>query len=227
MQFLVEYMQDFAKQRGEGGFMSDSGLFKNISDFYDTYIDNKFIRFLLLIGAGGLGLLFGKLVDVQFFRDCLGLHETVAEYLITAVVGIFVFILLWYFRTRDVRQQIEKTQAQVDETQRQICQNQFNDAIEHLTTSNNRLKEAVGLEALLKLSAVTSEFNKLITIAFENKIKILEPTLASFEKDKFERPLNKKDRRISSISDTNYINYKKLSEDMEDWLSDHKKPKEE
>ncbi len=212
--------------------MRDFGLCKMIKDFHDKYIDNKFARFVLLIVAGVLGVVLGKSFDVKFFCD-RGLHETVAEYLATAVVGILVFMLLWYFRTRDVRQQIEKTQEQVDEAQRQICQNQFNDAIEHLTTSKNRLKEAVGVEALLKLSAVTSEFNTLIMIAFENKIKELEPTLALFEKDQFGLSLSKENRRNPGISDTNYIDdinyisYKKLVGDMDDWLSRHKKPKEE
>ena len=203
--------------------MGDSTLSK-ISDFYDTCIDNKFCRLLLLIGAGGFGLLFGKLADVQFFRDYLGLHETVAEYLATAVVGIFVFILLWYFRTRDVRQQIEKTQEQIDKFQIQICQNKFNDATRNLTTDSNRLKEEIGVESLIKLSTVTSEFNNLIIIAFENKIKELDKILCHYEAGKYRKPLKQDQRKLSNINDTDYVYRKKLIDDMEGWLSDHKKP---
>ncbi len=203
--------------------MGDSTLSK-ISDFYDTCIDNKFCRLLLLIGAGGFGLLFGKLADVQFFRDYLELHETVAEYLATAVVGIFVFILLWYFRTRDVRQQIEKTQEQIDKFQIQICQNKFNDATRNLTTDSNRLKEEIGVESLIKLSTVTSEFNNLIIIAFENKIKELDKILCHYEAGKYRKPLKQDQRKLSNINDTDYVYRKKLIDDMEGWLSDHKKP---
>ncbi len=188
--------------------MGDLTLSK-ISDLYDTYIDNKLVRFLLLIGAGGLGLFFGKLVDVQFFHDCLGLHETVAEYLATAVVGIFVFILLWYFRTRDVRQQIEKTQRQIGiaqeqvrKSQMQIWQNQFNDAIGNLTTESVT-KEEIGAQSLIKLSEITSEFNELIIIAFKSRIEELENYI----------PLPSAYRR-------------RIVKGMKDWLSDPPKPEE-
>ncbi len=115
----------------------------------------------------------------------MGLHETVAEYLATAVVGIFVFILLWYFRTRDVRQQIEKTQEQIDKFQIQIWQNQFNDAIGNLNTDDNMVKEEVGIKSLIKLSAVVPEFNELIKIAFENKIEVLNRTVPDRFKDTY------------------------------------------
>ena len=206
--------------------MGDSTLSK-ISDFYDTCIDNKFCRLLLLIGAGGFGLLFGKLADVQFFRDYLGLHETVAEYLATAVVGIFVFILLWYFRTRDVRQQIETyqrqigigrqqirtsqrqieiAQKQVRESQMQIWQNQFNDAIGNLTTESVT-KEEIGAQSLIKLSETTSEFNELIIIAFKSRIEELE---------------NYTHLHIHA----KYLYRRRIVNDMKNWLSDPPKPEE-
>ncbi len=194
--------------------MSDSGLFKKIRDFYDKYIDNKFVRFLLLIGAGGFGLLFGKFADVQFFYGCLGLHETVAEYLATAVVGVFVFILLWYFRTRDVRQQIEKTQAQIDKFQIQIQQNYFNNAIENLT-SDSILKEEIGIKSLIKFSETTPEFSELIKIAFESSI------------NEFQRSINIYGHIYSSTPEPKYSLRKDLIKDMQKWLYDHPEPKKE
>ncbi len=203
------------KREGEGGFMNDSGLFKNIRDFYDKYIDNKFVRFVLLIGAGGFGLLFGKLADVQFFRDCLGLHKTVSEYLATAVVGIFVFILLWYFRTRDVRQQIEKTQEQIDKFQKQINQDHFNHAVGNLI-SGSFTQEEIGVKSLIKLSKTAPEFNELIIIAFESSI-------SEFERYKLK---HKKILPMAQEKDLTYAPRVKLAECIIDWLSRHKNSKE-
>ncbi len=72
----------------------------------------------------------------------------------TAVVGIPIFALLWYFYTRDVRQKIQ--------------QNHFNNTIENLATESFT-KENFGVRSLIKLSETTPYFNKLITIAFEGK----------------------------------------------------------
>ncbi len=190
--------------------MEDSTLSK-ISDFYDTYIDKKFVRFLLLIGAGGFGLFFGKLVDVQFFRDYLELHETVAEYLATAVVGVPVFIFLWYFRTRDVRQQIEKTQEQVDKFQKQINQNHFNHAIGNLI-SGSLTQEEIGVKSLIKLSEITTEFNELIIIAFESSI-------SEFQRYKLTQEEHKK---IGMDLDLTRAPREKLAERVIEWLIDPK-----
>ncbi len=40
--------------------------------FYDAHIDKQQVRFMLLIVAGGFGLLVGSFADIQFFRDYLG-----------------------------------------------------------------------------------------------------------------------------------------------------------
>ncbi len=170
--------------------MNDSGLSKNIRDSDNKDIDKTHVRFVLLIIAGVIGVeLLGNLFDVKFFCD-RGLHETVAEHLATAVVGIPVFISLWCFRTRDVRQQIEqvqeqiekaqkqiekaqeqleKTQEQTDEAQRQNWQNQLHVAIENLSANDNFLKEIAGAKSLRKLSKITPEFDELITFAFAGK----------------------------------------------------------
>ncbi len=55
----------------------------------------------------------------------------------------------------------------------QIQQNYFNNAIENLVIASFT-KENFGVRSLIKLSETTPYFNKLITIAFESKIRELK-----------------------------------------------------
>ncbi len=136
--------------------MSDS------NDYRDKTID----RIGLLIIASILGLLLGAFSTPQFFYCCWEQNKTVAKYLDTAVVGIPIFMLLWYFRAHDVRQQIQ--------------QNHFNNAIENLVTKNFTTV-IFGVRSLIKLSETTPYFNKLITRAFENKIEELNSEIKIIE----------------------------------------------
>ncbi len=129
----------------------------------DFMRDNIYFRLICLCMVGYYGgIHLGKFANTQFFLERVTKDVGVAEYLATVVVGIPVFILLWYFRTRDVRQQIEKTQAQ-------LWQNHFNNAFENLISDSITQKE-IGVKSLINLSKASLEFNELITIAFESTI---------------------------------------------------------
>ncbi len=93
--------------------MSDFWLFKKIRDFHNKYIDRPVARLCLLVVMGIVGLLLGTFLDTQFFVD-LRQDATDAKYLAIAVVGMPVVFLLWYFRTRDVRQQIKSSNYDMD-----------------------------------------------------------------------------------------------------------------
>ena len=73
------------------------------------------------------------------------------------VLGLFVFTALWWFRTRDVRQNIEQT-------------NLFNGL--QLLASDNPLKIDIGVHQLLRLSEAVPEYYPDIRIAFIRRLKI-------------------------------------------------------
>ena len=180
----------------------------DINSVYDVR-DNIGLRLICVCAVGYYGgISLGQFATVNFFLERVTQDMGVAEYLATVVVGIPVFILLWYFRTRDVRQQIEKTQAQ-------LWQNHFNNAIENLT-SDSFLKEDIGIKSLIKLSETTTEFNELIIIAFES-------TLNKYRRYKS----NQKNWKSMGINIEMVYACDILAERVYDWLSRHQKFKKE
>ena len=180
----------------------------DINSVYDVR-DNIGLRLICVCAVGYYGgISLGQFATVNFFLERVTQDMGVAEYLATVVVGIPVFILLWYFRTRDVRQQIEKTQAQ-------LWQNHFNNAIENLT-SDSFLKEEIGIKSLIKLSETTTEFNELIIIAFES-------TLNKYRRYKS----NQKNWESMGINIEMAYACDILAERVYDWLSRHQKFKKE
>ncbi len=186
-------------------------------------IDNKFVRLMLLFLAGGFGLMLGKYADVQFFSCYLGeSNRKVAEYLATVVVGVPIFIFLWYYRTRDVRQQIEKIQEQIQKSQKQIDQNHFNNAIGNLT-SDILIKEEVGVQSLIKLSEVTPEFNELIIIAFRIAIDRFKSYIIGYEsyvrnRDQWPGTINNSNDESLYGDRAKYMSRTKLIDDIKGWL---------
>ncbi len=164
---------------------------KKMSDLSNC-VDKTITRLRWLIVAGIIGLVLGAWADIEFFGNLVSL-ETVAKYLATAVVGLPIFMLLWYFRTRDVRQQIQ--------------QNHFNNAIENLVIERFT-KENFGVKSLIKLSTITPYFNKLITIAFESKKEELKSIGSEGGQDSYHRGL------ITEIKNwlTCYKNNKKVGD---------------
>ncbi len=184
-------------------------LILDVNSVYDVR-DNIGLRLICVCAVGYYGgISLGQFATVNFFLERVTQDMGVAEYLATVVVGIPVFILLWYFRTRDVRQQIEKTQAQ-------LWQNHFNNAIENLT-SDSFLKEEIGIKSLIKLSETTTEFNELIIIAFESSL------------NKYHRYRSEQKNRESMMGINIEISYARdmLAACVYDWLSRHKNSKEE
>ncbi len=180
----------------------------DINSVYDVR-DNIGLRLICVCAVGYYGgISLGQFATVNFFLERVTQDMGVAEYLATVVVGIPVFILLWYFRTRDVRQQIEKTQAQ-------LWQNHFNNAIENLT-SDSIVKEDIGIKSLIKLSETTTEFNELIIIAFES-------TLNKYRRYKS----NQKNWKSMGINIEMVYACDILAERVYDWLSRHQKFKKE
>ncbi len=181
--------------------------------------DSRRVRFQVLAGVVAYTLFVVGFVYIEFLQDKPHLQAVVTTYVVPVIIGMPTLAFLWIFRTRDVRQQIDKLQKKID-------QDHFNHAVENLTNigvilinANSGLeqnsqqslsdmtKEAIGVQSLIELSKTTSKFNELITIIFQNKKE-------EFEKYDFKYNKFRCDSR------------KKLIIDMDEWLKAHPNPKE-
>lgn len=81
------------------------------------------------------------------------------------LLGLPVLIALWCFRTRDTREQINKTQAQ-------IYQNNLAIGLNKLVESDS-LQLAVGVQMLIQVSRNTKEFDGEIRLAFIKRLQHL------------------------------------------------------
>ncbi len=182
---------------------------KEFISFWTSKLDQKKIRFSLLISAGIIGTVL--FINFHPLLEFFTLKAEISEYIVTTVGSIPVLMMLWYFRTRDVRQQVDKLQNQIN-------QDHFNHAVENLTnisliltnirsaseqnsqqSLNGMIKEVIGVQSLIQLSETTPDFNELIVIIFQNKIK-------EFTKYHFVHNKSRSDSR------------KNLIRDMKDWL---------
>ncbi len=79
------------------------------------------------------------------------------------ISGIFVFLLLWVFRTYDTRQAISKTNIQIQ-------QSKLFNGLDNLV-SEDPLKIEIGVFQLIELSKSGNEFNLTIQFAFIKRLK--------------------------------------------------------
>ena len=207
--------------------------------FYFANMDKRSFRFLLLIGAGCFGLLLGVFADAQFFCDYLGQDETVAKYLATAVVGVPVFMFLWYFRTRDVRQQIEKTQGliekaqeqikktqeQIDGSQRQSWQNQFNDAIGNLTNIS-LISTNANPDTHNSQQSINDMIKEAIGVQSLLNLSEITPDFHELITIIFENKIKEFTNYTFVHNKPRYNSRVELIEDMQKWLSNPPNPQE-
>ena len=156
---------------------------------------NKFkllsIRILLLIiaGLGGIALL-------HFFNHCLldgiicwlGINEysRFISSLQLLLLGLPTFALLWYFRTNDTREQVDKSTEQIDKSTEQINQGQLFEGLKNLT-DDDALKIEVGTQQLIILSKSVPSYDEQIKLAFIERLK-RPPKLERDNEDKEIQP---------------------------------------
>ena len=135
----------------------------NMRKLMDKF-DNPWIRFALLIVCGAIGIaLYRYLWDpLSCLLKINGPKENYI-YIHSILLGLPVFFCLWWFRTRDVRQQINKTETQIQ-------QNSLFNGITNLP-DKDPLKIEIGVAQLLALSKSNSAHDKTIRIAFIRRLK--------------------------------------------------------
>ena len=88
------------------------------------------------------------------------------------LLGLPVFVLLWFFRTHDTKMQIAKSEEQIEQSEKQIAKSeeQINQADYFKRfdnfASNDLLKTAIGVRQLIALREITEEYDEGISIAF-------------------------------------------------------------
>ncbi len=118
---------------------------------------------LVLAGVGGFFLVWvARKHLLCYFSYALG--QQTANHLITVLVGLLVFITLWLFRTQDTREQITKTETQIQQAKL------FN-GLENLT-STEPLKIDLGVAQLMKLAKLNPEHKSEISLAFIRRLKL-------------------------------------------------------
>ena len=129
-----------------------------------AWLDIPLVRFALLFGATVLGLLTGKCVFL-IITCMFDVIPEVQKYLKPICVSFPVFLALWWFRTRDSRQQIAASNAQIQQAN-------FTSGMDKLV-QNRPLQIDVGVMILLEVSKKTGAFDKEIRLAFIKRLKKL------------------------------------------------------
>ena len=125
-------------------------------------LDSQFVRFCLLCLAGIFSAIVYKcwLLEIHSFLGVKGTKNSI--HIDGVVLGLAVFLALWVFRTRDVRQNIEQT-------------NLFNGL--RLLASDNPLEIDIGVHQLLRLADAVPEYHPDIRLAFIRRLKQLPTNL--------------------------------------------------
>jgi len=132
--------------------------------FIDKHADKLGARFALLIVAAlvGVGLFRCGREAIYGVLGALGGGDDGKFIPIAAIDGVLlglpVFVTLWWFRTRD-------THAQTDKTQAQIYQNNLAIGLDKLVAGDS-LQLAIGVQILRQVSIGTREFDEEIRLAF-------------------------------------------------------------
>ena len=137
-------------------------------------IDSPLVRFGLLLGAALFGLFAGE--RIFWTISCMvDVSEEVEKYLESLCVSIFVFLALWWLRTRDSRQQIAASNAQIQQTN-------FISGMDKLV-QDAPIQIEVGITLLLEVSKKTDAFDTEIRLAFIKRLKTpTSETQAELEK---------------------------------------------
>jgi len=153
-----------------------------LSRVFNSSLNKPWKRFVILVAAGGAGLALFECFGVQILNyldvtkvdavkvnaakggDSAGAYPAnTRNYLVLPILSIFVFLVLWIFRTYDTRQQIQQAN--------------FVKGLENLV-SGDPLQVDVGVILLLEVSKATPAFDKEIRIAFIKRLKELPENLS-------------------------------------------------
>lgn len=170
-------------------------------------IKKKFLQWIikhrlssLLIGVV-LGMLLLKVFAkyIEAWLVCfLGLDQDsrVIDSLQIILLGLPVFILLWYFRTYDTREQLDKSAEQIN-------QNNYFEGLKNLV-SNEQLKIEIAVQQLIQLSQTIANFNGGIKLAFIKRLKI--------------PPNEEENKELTKEENVRYFSYAQY---IVDWLSEN------
>ena len=147
----------------------------------EWFIQTKVRRLFFLIALAVIGWIFisGDIIGfsvLNFFCEKLGLESPVEIASLRALLlGLPVFIGLWYFRTHDTKEQIQKSQEQIEKSDKQIKISQeqveksdksINTAIlsngYNLLASPELVSRCIGVKSLVTLKRDYSTFGEQI-----------------------------------------------------------------
>ena len=181
--------------------------------FIDKYVDKLGARFalLVLVALAGIGMF-------RCFREAiycaLGAFSKGADGKLIPIaaidgvlLGLPVFVALWWFRTRDTHAQISKSQAQ-------IHQNNLAIGLDKLV-SDDSLQLAIGVQMLIQVSRNTKEFDEEIRLAFIKRLQHLPFKMKYRNGTPIESNPNK--INIGQIPTLNYMPH------IFEWLIEHAK----
>ncbi len=138
------------------------------------HIDKTLGRFLLLIGAASVGLIVHPyitfiLYDIISDSNLIDPNNPQSNlvYVNGIGFGLPIFLVLWWFRTRDTRQSIQHN-------------NLFSGL--RLLASDNALEIDIGVYQLIELSKAVPEHRDVIRIAFIRRLKTRLPQLGEMNK---------------------------------------------
>ncbi len=164
----------------------------NMRKLMDKF-DIPWTRFVILIVCGLIGIALYRYVW-NSLSALLGIDATNENYIYihSILLGLPVFTCLWWFRTRDVRQQIHDAGQQINKTETQIQQNSLFNGIANLSDKDS-LKIDMGVAQLLELSKLNPAHDKTIRLAFIRRLKKCPLTnaemMAGIEKLGYAQPI--------------------------------------
>ena len=119
-------------------------------------------RFRSLMAGAVVGIVFCCLLVVPL----LGVDSSLTSAIALLALVLPVFTLLWFFRTHDIKTQIEKSEKQINQTT-------YFKALENLD-SKDLFKIVIGVRQLIELRKLTQEYNSSIAIVFEKFLQLRE-----------------------------------------------------
>ncbi len=135
-----------------------------INCILNCILDNPICRFATLVVAAAAG--FGAWYFSNAFIRCIfSQTKSVGDSIEIFILSSLVLISLWCFRTHDTREQIQKTQEQIQ-------QGNFASGLNKLVEDEG-FKISIGVQLLIQVSKSTDTFNKDIRLAFIKRIQKL------------------------------------------------------
>ena len=123
----------------------------------DCWLGGMWRRALLLVIAVAFGIYFAKCVSPWLL--CFlgsGVHDAVKAAVGAATFTSPIFLTLWWFRTYDSRQQLQRAN--------------FETGVGHIA-SDTPIRIEIGTQILLEVSKVTSVFDSEIALTFVKRLK--------------------------------------------------------